>query len=90
MTGKLNTLSTNYFASTVFDVAGIKLSDYDRYLLYMHDRLPAVTALGIWDKEGNHYSSPEATPYADDLKRLQMIQYNLIFDKQKKLRDRFR
>lgn len=90
MTGKLNTLSTNYFASTVFDVAGIKLSDYDRYLLYMHDRMPAVTALGFWDKEGNHYASPEAAPYADDLKRLQMIQYNLIFDKQKKLIDRFR
>jgi len=89
-TGKLNTLSTNYFASTVFDVAGVKLTDYDRYLLYMHDRLPAVTALGIWDKDDNHYSAPESAPYADDLKRLQMIQYNLIFDKEKKLTDRYR
>ena len=87
--GKLNTLSTNYFASTVFDVAGVKLSDYDRYLLYMHDRLPAVTAIGIWDKEGNQYSTPKAAPYSDDLIRLQMIQYNLIFDDNKRLRDRF-
>ena len=88
--GKLNTLSTNYFASTVFDIAGIKLTDYDRYLLYMHDRLPAVTAIGIWDKDGNHYTTPESAPFADDLKRLQMIQYNLIFDKEKKLTDRYR
>ena len=88
--GKLNTLSTNYFASTVFDVAGVKLTDYDRYLLYMHDRLPAVTAIGIWDKEGTHYGAPEAAPYSEDLKRLQMIQYNLIFDKEKKLTDRYR
>lgn len=88
-TGRLNTLSTNYFASTVFDVAGIKLTDYDRYLLDLHERIPALTALGAWDKEGNHYSSPKTSPYADSLSTLEMIQYNLIFDDAKRLRKRF-
>lgn len=88
-TGRLNTLSTNYFASTVFNVAGIKLTDYDRYLLDLHERIPALTALGAWDKEGSHYTSPKTSPYADSIATLEMIQYNLIFDDAKRLRKRF-
>ena len=87
---KLNTLSTNYFASTVFKYAGIKLSDYDRYLLDLHERVPALTAIGAWDSTGKYYSSPKAAPYSEDLFKLEMIQYNLIFDDEKRLKDRFR
>lgn len=87
---KKNTLSTNYFASTVFKYAGVKLSDYDSYLLDLHERIPALTAIGAWDSQGKYYSSPKATPYADDLFKLEMIQYNLIFDDDKRLKDRFR
>ncbi|MCR4776414.1 MAG: sulfatase-like hydrolase/transferase [Saccharofermentans sp.] len=87
--GKLNTLSTNYFASTVFKYAGIKLTDYDLYLLDLHERIPAITALGAWDSEGNRYASPKASPLADNLTTLEMIQYNLIFDDEKRLKERF-
>lgn len=88
-TSKLNTLSTNYFASTVFETAGIKLTDYDRYLLDLHKSVPALTAIGAWDKDGNYYPSPKSSPYADNLTTLEMIQYNLIFDDAKRLRKRF-
>ena len=87
--GKLNTISTNYFASTVFKYAGIKLSDYDRYLLDLHGRVPALTAIGVWDNEGKCYSSPKTSPYADQLSILEMIQYNLIFDDNNRLRKRY-
>ena len=87
--GKLNTLSTNYFASTVFDIAGIQLTDYDRYLLDLHERIPAITAIGIWDSDGNYYSAASQTPYADELNGLEMVQYNLIFDDRNRLTDRF-
>lgn len=87
--GKLNTLSTNYFSSTVFKYAGIKLTDYDMFLLNLHDQLPAITALGIWDKEGNRYTSPKAASFADNITTLEMIQYNLIFDDDKRLKERF-
>ena len=86
--GVLNTLSTNYFASTVFDIAGVELTDYDRYLLAMHEQVPAITAIGVWDNEGNYYSSADSSPY-DELSNLQMIQYNLIFDDDGRLTDRF-
>ena len=87
--GVLNTLSTNYFASTVFDIAGVELTDYDRYLLAMHEQVPAITAIGVWDNEGNYYDSSDSSPYADELSELQMIQYNLIFDDDGRLTDRF-
>lgn len=81
----LNTLSTNYFASTVFEIAGIRLSDYDRYLLDLHKSIPAITAIGVWDSEGKYYSSIESSPHADELKRFKLIQYNLIFDDKNRL-----
>ncbi len=87
--GVLNTLSTNYFASTVFDIAGVELTDYDRYLLARHEQVPAITAIGVWDNEGNYYDSSDTSPYADELSDLQMIQYNLIFDDDGRLTDRF-
>lgn len=87
--GVFNTLSTNYYASTVFDLAGIELADYDRYLIDLHERIPAITALGVWDSEGNYYSSPAASPFADELSALQMVQYNLLFDDDNRLTSRF-
>ena len=87
--GVHNTLSTNYFASTVFDLAGIGLSDYDRYLLDLHKRIPAITAVGIWDDKGNYYDSPESSPYAAELASYRMVQYNLLFDDRHRLVDRF-
>ena len=87
--GKLNTLSTNYFASTVFKYAGVRLSDYDQYLLDLHERIPAITALGVWDSDGTRYVSPKGTPVADNMTTLEMIQYNLIFDDNKRLKERF-
>lgn len=87
--GVMNTLSTNYFASTVFDIAGIELSDYDRYLLDLHERVPAITAIGVWDNEGNYYPSPYESPFADELSTLEMVQYNLIFDDDGRLTDQF-
>ena len=87
--GKLDTLSTNYFASTVFKYAGIKLSDYDNYLLELHESIPAITAIGIWDNKGNYYGTPAVSPFKEQLATLEMIQYNLLFDDEKKLKKSF-
>lgn len=82
---RLNTLSTNYFASTVFEVAGIELTDYDRYLLGLHEQVPAITALGVWDNDGNYYESVAESPFAEEMSELQTVQYNLIFDDEGRL-----
>ena len=64
--------------------AGVKLSDYDRYLLSIHEDVPAMTAIGVWDKDGNYYPDAASSSSTERLKELEMIQYNLIFDKENK------
>ena len=77
---KLNTLSTNYVSSYLMSKAGVELSSYDNFLLELHEDIPAVTAIGLWDKEGNYYDSAESSNESEKMKELEKIQYNLIFD----------
>ena len=81
----LNELSTNYVGSYIMNAAGVELSEYDRYLLDLHKDVPAITAIGVWDQDDYYYESVDASPYADRLKDLEVLQYNLIFDKKNKL-----
>ena len=85
----LNELSTNYVGTYVMNAAGVELSTYDRMLLDLHKEIPAFSAIGIWDKDDNYFQNAQASPYADRLKDLEMVQYNLIFDKKNKLTEYF-
>ncbi len=85
----LNELSTNYVGSYVMNAAGVELSTYDKLLLDQHKEIPAITAIGVWDKDDNYFQNAQASPYADRLKDLEMVQYNLIFDKKNKLTEYF-
>ena len=85
----LNDLSTNYVGSYVMNAAGVELSTYDKLLLDLHEDVPAITAIGVWDKDDNYFESAQASPYADRLKNLEIVQYNLIFDKKNKLTEYF-
>ena len=87
--GVLNALSANYLVSYALDVAGVELSDYDRYLLALHEDVPAITAIGVWDSEGDYSANAASSPYADELKGLEMVQYNRIFDKDNILYDHY-
>lgn len=86
---ELNTLSANYLASTVLQLAGLELSSYDRYLLDLQESVPALSALGYWTADGSYYNSITAGPYADKLSQLQKVQYNLLIDSREKLWDEF-
>lgn len=85
----LNELSTNYVGSYVMNAAGVELSTYDKMLLDLHEEVPAITAIGVWDKDDNYFESAPASPFADRLKDLEIVQYNLIFDKKNKLTEYF-
>ena len=81
----MNKLSTNYAGSYLMKLAGLQLSVYDEYLLDVHKEIPAMTAIGVWDKAGNYYGSAAESPDADHLHDLEIVQYNLIFDDEKPL-----
>ena len=85
----LNKLSTNDISSYVLQLAGVRLSVYDNFLLKLHEEVPSITAIGIWDESGNHYDSPTSSPYAEQLHDLEIIQYNLLFDDENCLTEYF-
>nr|MCR4689532.1 sulfatase-like hydrolase/transferase [Saccharofermentans sp.] len=77
-----DTLSTNYLVSYALDIAGVRLSDYDRYLLEVHNKVPAITAIGVWDSEGTYAGTAAESSEAETLKGLEFVQYNRIFDEE--------
>lgn len=84
LTGEYNVMSINYIASELLKYSGVKLTEYDKFLLNLHEKIPAMTALGYWDKEGKHYEredESELTKWKEDYEK---VQYNLFFDKKNK------
>lgn len=75
-------LSSNYLSSLVLDIAGVELTDYNKYLLTLAKTLPVIDTVGYVDKEGNHYKWSENSPYTGILNEYEKIQYNNIFDRE--------
>ena len=74
-------LSSNYLASYLLKVAGLKMTDYDKYLLNLSETLPVVDSVGYIDNQNNYYRLGDETEYTETLSQYEKIQYNLVFDK---------
>ena len=66
------------------NVAGLKLTDYDKYLVNLYETLPVIDSIGYVDNDNNYYRLGEETQYTELLNQYEKIQYNLIFDKKNK------
>ncbi len=75
-------LSSNYLSSLVLKTAGIKLTEYNKYLLSLAKTLPVIDNAGYVDSEGKHYKWSDASPYTSILDEYEKIQYNNIFDRE--------
>ena len=73
-------MSSNYLSSYVMQMAGLKLTGYNKYLLELQKMLPVISAVCYMDAEGNIYANDEESEYSDLLKEYQMVQYNQLFD----------
>lgn len=75
-------ISLNYLSSYVYDVAGIELSPYNRFLREMEETIPSINANGFYSiSAGCYLPFDEAT--GDEQKWLELyevLQYNSIFD----------
>lgn len=78
--GYYDKISANYLSCLVSEVAGAKQTEYNQYLSGLYKELPVINAVGYCDSEGNWYNWDEDSPYKDDLKEYQDIQYNNLFD----------
>ena len=78
----IDKLSSNYLSSLVLQTAGIKLTDYNKYLLTLAKTLPVIDTVGYIDKDNNYYKWSQDSPYLSILSEYEKIQYNNVFDRQ--------
>ena len=76
----IDKLSSNYLASLVLKTAGVKLTEYNKYLLKLSETLPVIDTVGYIDSENNYYKWSDVSPYSHLLAEYEKIQYNNIFD----------
>lgn len=79
---QIDKLSVNYLSSLVLQTAGIKLTEYNKYLLELAKTLPVIDTAGYIDSEGIYYKWSDASPYKTLLDDYEKVQYNNIFDQQ--------
>lgn len=85
----IDKLSANYLSSYVLDVAGVKLTDFNKYLIKLSETLPVIDTVGYIDCYDNYYKWSSKSDYSDILNEYEKIQYNNIFDTQNKNNDIF-
>jgi len=76
----IDKLSVNYLSPLLLKTAGLKLTNYDKYLLNLSETLPVINTVGYIDKDGNHYKWSDVSPYTEILSEYENLQYNAIFD----------
>lgn len=73
--------SINYLSSIFLDAAGLKSSNFNRYLLDLYKKLPAISAAGSYDSAGTlHEKRERNNKYAQLMKEYETVQYNYLFD----------
>lgn len=78
--------SINYLASIFLSVTGLKMSNFNRYLLDLYKKLPVISDVGSYDSSGKLHNAAETTgEYAKLMKEYEMIQYNYLFDEESRL-----
>lgn len=82
---ELDTMSANYLASTVLDVAGLETTSYDDFLLALKEVFPIITSEGVVDTSGNYYTLEYAEDNFKKIAHYHMVEYNNLFDKENRL-----
>ena len=81
---EIDKLSANYLSTLVLDVAGVELTEYNKYLLNLSQTLPVIDTVGYIDAQGNYFRWSDSSPYNSVLDEYEKVQYNNIFDQDNK------
>ena len=76
----IDKLSVNYLSSYVLDIAGVELTEYNKYLLKLSETLPVIDTVGYIDANNTYYRWSDNSEYKQILSEYEKIQYNNIFD----------
>ena len=81
---QIDKLSVNYLSSYVLDIANVKLTEYNKYLLKLSETLPVIDTVGYIDSNNNYYKWSDKSEHTQTLSEYEKIQYNNIFDSEHK------
>ena len=85
----IDKLSSNYLSSLLLKTAGLKMTEYNKYLLELSKTLPVIDTVGYIDNQNLYYRWSDDTEYSETLKKYEKIQYNNVFDNENKKTDMF-
>lgn len=72
--------SPNFLGPMVLKEAGLSMSPYFHYLLELQQSVPSISAMGVWDRDGNYYSSGEDFENIGLVEQYWDIGYYYLFD----------
>ncbi len=73
-------ISSNYLSTLLLETAGLPMTEFNKYLSQLYEKLPVIDSVGYIDSEGNYYTYNEQTEYTQLLADYEKIQYNDLFD----------
>lgn len=80
----IDKLSANYLSSYLLDIAGVKTTKYNKYLLKLSETLPVIDTVGYIDANNQYYKWSDKSEYTQMLNEYEKIQYNNMFDAKNK------
>ena len=86
---EIKNISLNYLSTLVMQVAGIPLTNYQRFLTNMYEQYPIITTLGISDRNGTYIAGPEAILNTDLWHYYSVLEYNEVFGEKDRVSDFF-
>ncbi len=86
---QIDKLSSNYLSAYMLDVAGVKQTEYNKYLLKLSETLPVIDTVGYIDANNNYYKWSDNSEYQQMISEYERIQYNNIFDPENKKNEIF-
>ncbi len=82
---QIDQISANYLSTLVLEVAGLELTDYNRFLASLYQRLPVINTVGYVDSEGNYYGQSQSSEYDELLEVYDYMNYNSLIDGKNRL-----
>lgn len=77
----LNHISANYLSTLVLQTAGLPLTQYNRYLAALYQKLPIINTVGYVDSDNHYYTHSESSEYDDLLYQYHCLVYNSLIDR---------
>ncbi len=85
----IDKISANYLSTLLLQVAGLPMTQYNKYLATIYQTLPVINTVGYIDSDNNYFESTESSEYDDLLYQYNCIEYNGLLDRDNRIRSLF-